>query len=165
MTLLASAAACGTGQSGTSTPTGAPAPTSSADAGSGLAELDACQVFDAEATSQLGLEGTGEVKDFAGGRGCDWDTAEGGIRVVLYDSTSLEQQNLSGGQVESTTFAGHEAKIHREALGAGDCSLLFAAGDSSSVSLDATSNDMNTDAACQLAQRAGELVEAKLPKN
>ncbi|WP_246025849.1 DUF3558 domain-containing protein [Saccharopolyspora antimicrobica] len=162
---MASVAACSTGQPGTSVPSEAPAPTNSANGGSGLAQLDACQVFDAQATSQLGLEGAGEVKNFAGGRGCDWDTAGGGIRVVLYDSTSLEKQNLSDGQVESTTFAGREAKIQREALGAGDCSLLFAVGDSSSVSLDATSNDMNTDASCQLAQQAGELVVAKLPKN
>lgn len=52
----------------------------------------------------------------------DWGTPDGGIRVVLYDKTSLERLNLSDGQVESTSFAGRAAKVQREALGPGDCS-------------------------------------------
>ncbi|WP_083821574.1 DUF3558 family protein [Saccharopolyspora spinosa] len=165
LSLLLGAAACSSEQPGAPAPTDQLEPTYASSAYSGLAAMDACQVFSPDQASQLGMEGTGEVKNFAGGRGCDWKTADGGIRVVLYDTTALDQLNLSDGRVEPTTFASRDARIQRDALGPGDCSLLFAVGGSSSVSLDASSNDMNTDAACLFAQQVGQLVEAKLPEN
>lgn len=165
MSSLLGAAACSSEQPGTPVPTGGPEPTYASSVNSGLTALDACLVFDPDQVSELGLEGTGEVKNFAGGRGCDWDTADGGVRVVLYDTTPLEKLNLSNGHVESTTFSGRVARVQRDALGPGDCSFLFAVGESSSVSLDASSNSLNTEAACQLARHAAQLVEAKLPRN
>lgn len=164
LSLLLGAAACSSEQPGAPTPTDQPEPYGGS-VQSGLAAMDACQVFSPDQALQLGLEGAGEVKNFAGGRGCDWKTADGGIRVVLYDTVALDQLNLSHGRVEPTTFASRDARIQRDALGPGDCSLLFAVGGSSSVSLDASSNHMNTDAACLFAQQVGQLIEAKIPEN
>lgn len=151
----------------------APAKAPSGDTGSGttnssqanaLGDLDPCTTLSSGEAAQLGAEGPGTRRDVAGSQGCRWDTPEGLLAVSLHPDRALDKLNVSGEQVEDTSLNGRKAKLVRPNEQDGSCELLVEVTASTSAGISGTTDDMNNETACQLAQKAAPFVEAKLPR-
>ncbi|CAM00317.1 hypothetical protein A8924_1378 [Saccharopolyspora erythraea NRRL 2338] len=84
--------------------------------------------------------------------------------MSLHPDRALDKLNVSGEQVEDTSLNGRKAKLVRPNEQDGSCELLVEVTASTSAGISGTTDDMNNETACQLAQKAAPFVEAKLPR-
>ncbi|MER7013381.1 DUF3558 family protein [Saccharopolyspora sp. NPDC000359] len=160
--VIVGVAACGSpGSSGSELEQGGSSEVASPSSSS-AEPVDPCQAVASGDAAQLGVEGSGEAENLSSSRTCTWKISTGGVfSVTADDKYSVDELNLSNGRVEEASLGGMATKIIRESVGPGDCAVVFDSSPSSSIQIDVVV-PRDTEAACQLAQKATPLVAKNL---
>lgn len=168
----ASVAACGSttagdarGTTATSTPTAstptssvAPSPTASV----APVDVDPCTLLTAAEASGLGLPAQGELESLPGGPTCDWQGDRGGLLIGVNEDVDLDDVVFEDTAVVADVVVGDRRARRAPDVGRpGSCSVVLELG-VGSVSLVALYLD-DPPRACEVADRAAQLVEPKLP--
>lgn len=124
-----------------------------------LDALDPCSLLNAGNRDDLGITTTGEKKKVGTARVCEWETSGGSLLIALRSNGGLDVVNDAGGTSTNTTVGNHDAK---RKSGTALCYFFIGVTEHSRVDVQGV-KDARPD--CDLAKKAAEIIEPKLPSS
>lgn len=126
-------------------------------------DIDPCELLTADEATSLLLPARGEFEVLVGMPTCDWQGDRGGMSIGVNDELGLDGLVYDDTTVVTElVISDHRAARAPDDGGPGYCSVAFAVGENANVSLIALylKDPLR---ACEVADRAAQLVEPKLP--
>lgn len=129
------------------------------------AETDPCAWLTPAERSTAGLAVPGERRTVGSAAACDYTEPGAGGVTVTFDTASALADLRPDGEATSMRIAGREAQqVADTAADDGTCTVLLAAGPSSSVHIDVSTADFRgTRESCERASTVAELIAPELP--
>ncbi|WP_447006569.1 DUF3558 domain-containing protein [Saccharothrix isguenensis] len=163
--------ACSDDQGGTPTPQtlSAASTTSSGPKVSDtkLVGIKACDLLTSGEAKEVGLTSPGEAGQVAGTSSCDWTVSgNGGLLVSILPDQGIDALNIEQDKASPIEVGKYDAtQIPAPRGGKAGCEVFIQVTDSSTVEVTANlkASSTDTDAACERATKAAELIAPKLP--